>query len=133
VNTPSATHCHILIVDDEPLVRQTVQMVLELGGHSVAQADDGPHALAQFEPGKFDHVLTDYYMPSMTGGQLATAIKQRSPGQHVVMLTAYPEKVRTPGGPLKDVDLLIGKPFEIETLLGALAQCTPVPKPDSAI
>jgi CheY-like chemotaxis protein len=128
VNTRDSKQRHILVVDDEPLVRETLQMVLEMDGHHIAEADDGPQALAQFEPGKFDLVLTDYYMPLMTGGQLATAIKLRSPAQPVLMLTAYPEKVNTPTDPLHDVDLLMGKPFDIQDLRDAVNRCFPVAK-----
>ena len=131
--TRPGTHHHILVVDDEPLVRQAVHMVLELDGYEVAEADDGPQALAQFEPGKFDLVLTDYCMPVMTGNQLAAAIKQRSPRQPVAMLTAYPEKVRAQGQAASPVDLLIGKPFDIDALRDAVANCIPVPKLDGAV
>src|SRR5208283_3044388 len=70
---------HILVVDDEPLVRQTVQMLLEDDGYIVDEAGSGAEALALFEPGKFDMVFTDYFMPEMKGDQLAAAIKRRSP------------------------------------------------------
>jgi CheY-like chemotaxis protein len=119
---------YILVVDDEPNVRQVVHMMLKLDGHRVAEAEDGPQALAQFEPGKFDLVLTDYCMPRMTGDQLAAAIKKRSPEQPVVMLTACPEQVRALDHLLTAVDLLIGKPFGIENLREAVAMCSPVQK-----
>jgi CheY-like chemotaxis protein len=116
---------HILVVDDEPLVRQTVQMLLQGDGYVVDGAKSGAEALALFEPGKFDMVFTDYLMPEMKGDQLAAAIKSRSPKQPVVMLTAFPEKLQSSDCPLGGVDSFICKPFELETLRTAIARYAP--------
>src|SRR5438132_9134240 len=95
----------ILVVDDEPLVCETVMMLLEAEGHLVTRANSGREALSLFQPGKFDLVFTDFFMPSMTGEQFAVAIKSQSPAQPVVMLTAYPEKLQAYGRPPSAVDL----------------------------
>src|SRR2546428_11502092 len=118
---------HILVVDDEPLVCETVTMLLQLDGHFVDTASSGAQALELFQPGKFDLVITDFFMPSMTGDKLAAAIKMRAPSQAIVMLTAYPEKISRERPP-SVVDLLIGKPFEIEALRQAITKCAPVSK-----
>jgi two-component system capsular synthesis sensor histidine kinase RcsC len=117
---------HILVVDDEPLVRQTVQMLLEEDGYVVDEAESGPQALAMFEPGKFDMIFTDYFMPDMKGDQLAAAIKKRSPKQPVVMITAFPEKLTSSDCPLGGIDSFICKPFELETLRSAITRFAPV-------
>lgn len=116
---------HILVVDDEPLVRQTVQMLLEDDGYVVDEAESGPQALAMFEPGKFDMIFTDYFMPDMKGDQLAAAIKKRSPKQPVVMITAFPEKLQSYDCPLGGIDSFICKPFELETLRAAITRFAP--------
>ena len=116
---------HILVVDDEPLVCQTVQILLEPEGYVVDGAKSGAEALALFEPGKFDMVFTDYLMPEMKGDQLAAAIKRRAPKQPIVMLTAYPEKLQSSACPLGGVDSFICKPFEAETLRTAIARYAP--------
>ena len=107
---------HILVVDDEPLVRQSVQLLLQEDGYLVDEAGSGAEALALFKPGKFDMIFTDYLMPEMKGDQLAAAIKQRSPKQPVVMITAFPEKLQSSACPLGGVDSFICKPLELETL-----------------
>ena len=109
-------------MDDEPLVRQTVQMLLEDDGYVVQKAKSGAEALALFEPGKFDMVFTDYFMPEMKGDQLAAAIKKRSPNQPVVMITAFPEKLTSSECPPGGVDSFICKPFDLETLRTAITR-----------
>ena len=116
---------HILVVDDEPLVRQTVQMLLQDDGYVVDEAESGPQALAMFEPGKFAMIFTDYFMPDMKGDQLAAAIKKRSPKQPVVMITAFPEKLTCSDCPLGGIDSFICKPFEVETLRAAITRFAP--------
>src|SRR5205809_7329531 len=86
---PSFPKRRILVVDDEPFVCEAVKMMLAFDGHAVETACSGKEALALFENGKFDVVITDFAMPTMKGDELAAAIKARSPTQPVVMITAY--------------------------------------------
>jgi len=116
MNVRAGRQKHILVVDDEPTVCQSVQMLLQDYGYIVYGALNADDALALFEPGKFDMVFTDYFMPGMKGDQLAAAIKSRSPQQPVVMLTAFPEKLQCSECPLGGVDSIICKPFEFEAL-----------------
>jgi len=126
MNERTCPQRHILVVDDEPLVCQTVQMLLQDDGYVVEKAKSGAEALALFEPGKFDMIFTDYFMPEMKGDQLAAAIKKRSPKQPVVMITAFPEKLTSSDCPLGGIDSFICKPFEVETLRAAIARYAPV-------
>jgi CheY-like chemotaxis protein len=109
-------------VDDEPLIRQSVQMLLEEDGYIVEEAGSGPEALAMYAPGKFDMVFTDYCMPDMRGDQLAAAIKKQSPRQAIVMITAFPEKLTCSDVPLGGVDSFICKPFDVDALRTAIAR-----------
>jgi len=122
MNEHIARQRHILVVDDEPLVRSTVHMLLEDDGYIVEEAESGPQALAMFEPGKFDMVFTDYCMPDMRGDQLAAAIKRVSPQQAIVMITAFPEKLTCSNTPLGGVDSFICKPFEVDALRTAITR-----------
>ena len=115
----------ILVVDDEPLVRYTVQLLLGDEGYIVDEAGSAAQALALFKPGKFDMVFTDYFMPDMKGDQLAATIKMLAPKQPVVMLTAFPEKLQCSAYPLGGVDSIICKPFEIDTLRWAIGRFAP--------
>jgi CheY-like chemotaxis protein len=115
----------ILVVDDEHFVCEAVKMMLDFDGHIVQTASNGKEALALFDKGKFDLVITDFAMPEMKGDELAAAIKARSPKQPVVMITAYAEMLQSSGNPLKGVDFIISKPFLLENLREAIAKVTP--------
>ncbi len=122
MSAPVLTPRHVLVVDDEPLVCDAVRMLLAFDGHIVQTAHSARDALALFEPGKFDVVITDFEMPDMKGDELAGQIKARDPKQAVVMITAYSEMLRESGTPLGAVDFMIGKPFLLENLREALAK-----------
>ena len=114
----------ILVVDDEPFVCDAVKMMLNFDGHQVETAGNGKEALAKFEKGRFDLVITDFEMPAMKGDELAAAIKKISPKQPVVMVTAYAEMLQTSQGKMTGVDLIIGKPFLLDSLRQAIAKVT---------
>lgn len=119
----------ILVVDDESLVCHTVTILLRVDGHVVTTAASGEEALKIFEPGKFDLVVTDYAMPSMTGAELAATIKNRAPGQPVILLTAYAERLRKQPELLAHVDFVIEKPLSIESIRRAINTFALAPKP----
>src|SRR2546427_10816236 len=100
-------------------------MMLNFDGHVVETANCAQDALAMFDQGKFDLVITDFSMPNMKGDELAAAIKARAPNQPVVMITAYAEMLQSSGNPLKGVDFVISKPFLLENLREAIAKVTP--------
>jgi CheY-like chemotaxis protein len=113
--------CHILVVDDEPLVCEAVRMLLSLDHHVVQTAGNAEEALALFEKGRFDIVMTDLVMPDMKGDVLALKIKAQDPKQPVVMITAHAESL--PGMP-QGVDFLVSKPFFLANLREAVAMVT---------
>lgn len=114
----------ILVVDDEPFVCDAVKMMLTFDGHEVETASNGKEALALFEKGQYDLVITDFAMPNMKGDELAAAIKAKSPKQPVVMITAYAEMLQSSGNPLTGVDFVISKPFLLENLREAITKVT---------
>jgi len=113
---------HILVVDDEPLVSESIQMLLENDDYVVHQVESGYLALAMFAEGRYDMIFTDYCMPEMRGDKFAAAIKRMCPTQPIVMITAFPEKLQTSANALGGVDSFICKPFDANVLRTALTR-----------
>lgn len=117
---PAKPKLHILVVDDERLVRESVNMLLSYDGHQVETANDGEDALRKLAAENFDVVITDFEMPKMRGDSLAVAIKARWPEQPIILLSAYGEIFKAEGKQIPGVDLILSKPFLLETLRQAL-------------
>jgi putative two-component system response regulator len=124
MTAPGIPQRKILVVDDEPFVCDAVKMMLSFDGHLVETASNGKQALDLLQKSRFDLVITDYAMPSMKGDELAAQIKSQTPGQPVVMITAYAEMLQASGNALKGVDCIISKPFLLENLREAIAKVT---------
>ena len=107
--------CRILVVDDEPMVCESIRMLLAHDGHRVETAGTGEEALSRFDDAEFDLVLTDFFMPGMKGDELAAAIKNRAPNKPIILLTAFPPSHHVPA-----IDLVITKPFYLSTLREAI-------------
>jgi len=112
----------ILIVDDQPLVLQTLEMLLAFDGHRVETASDGESALKQFALQDFDIVFTDQVMPKMSGGVLATTIKKQSPQQIVVMVTGSAEPQEK--SEQAYIDFTLQKPFHLDELREIVQKAT---------
>jgi CheY-like chemotaxis protein len=109
----------ILLVDDQKSVRETISLVLRLDDHTVIEAEDGLAALGLFMRDHFDLVITDFEMPIMKGNELAARIKQHSPAQPILMITAYAERLADSDNP---VDGILDKPFHLQDLRQVLAE-----------
>jgi len=109
----------ILLADDQSSVRETINILLHLDGHTVVEAGNGVEALALFQRDHFDLVITDFEMPKMKGNELAAKIKQILPSQPILMVTAYAELLGDLGS---SVDAVLNKPFQIEDLRLAIAK-----------
>lgn len=115
----------ILVVDDEPDVRQSARMMLEFLGYEVEAAGSGEEALRMFREKEFGAVVTDYAMPGMKGDQLCALIKQINPDCPVLMITAYAEMLRASGNQLPGVMCVLPKPFLLDQLKSALERIWP--------
>ncbi len=80
---------HILVVEDEPEMRQVLADMLVRPGWEVTPAADGVEALELLAARRPDVVLTDLNMPRMDGMELLQRINEEYPGLPVVVLTAY--------------------------------------------
>jgi two-component system sensor histidine kinase ChiS len=109
----------VLVVDDDPAIRQYVGDILELEGHTVHSAADGHAALAAIEADRPDCVLLDIMMPGMSGHQVLAAVRKadRGPRLPVVMLTAAADEAQAWKAWDSGVDYFLPKPFDVDQLL----------------
>jgi signal transduction histidine kinase len=113
----------ILVVEDEPLVREVIGVYLSEDQHEVITANDGREGLQKFmSEGKFDVVLTDRAMPEMNGDELAAEIKKQCPDQPIVLLTGFGDLMVGAGEKPTGVDMIVSKPFTLTTLRGAISK-----------
>ena len=113
---PQETHPTVLVVDDEPVIRELVSMLLEDEGYTVRQAADGLDALQEVEADGIDLVLTDIKMPRLDGASLARQLCSREHAVPVVLMSAV-----FPAAELPDVPFL-RKPFAPDHLTHVIAE-----------
>jgi CheY-like chemotaxis protein len=79
---------HILVIDDDPLVRYSVRTILEGAGHEVTEADNGRSGLESFRATRYDAVITDIIMPDMEGIETIRAIRALDRQMPVLAMSA---------------------------------------------
>jgi CheY-like chemotaxis protein/two-component sensor histidine kinase len=114
----------ILVVDDQPVLRDLLGEMLTSDGHGVELACDGRSALEKFEAQTFDLVITDKAMPEMNGDQLAAAIKARSPKTPILMITGFGDGDRSVEHVSEFVDHILMKPASLADLRQAIEVVT---------
>lgn len=102
----------ILLVEDEPAIRQLMTVALERAGYRVVQARHGREALDRFDS-DVDLLLTDIRLPYLDGRQLIDELRARRQTLKVLAFSGYP------GHALEDVEFL-AKPFSNDELLDAV-------------
>ncbi len=120
----SGNAMRILVVEDEPLVREVISVYLSEDQHHVELAENGREGLEKFKEGTFDLVLTDRAMPEMNGDQLAAEIKKVKSNQPVILLTGFGDLMIGAGEQPEGVDLVVSKPFTLAALRHAMAKVT---------
>ena len=105
-----STHrLQILVVDDEPQVRQVVTAFLNAEGHVCETAAHALEGLHRFRERHFDMVIADKAMPGMSGDQMAVSIQQIAPSTPFVLLTGFGAFLS--GEELPGVDVIAAKPI----------------------
>ena len=107
----------ILVVEDEPSVREVIVSVLADLGYAYAEAGDAETALVLLESKRhFDLLVSDVGLPGLNGRQLAEIAMDRRPGLKVLFVTGYAEQAVVKNGFLGDNMQMITKPFVIDEL-----------------
>lgn len=111
---------HILVVDDNSSVRETMALVLATKRYEVSTAKDGLDALLQFKSGAPDLLLCDLEMPRMSGFELLSVVRRRFPKIVVVAMSGTYEGDSVPAGVMADAFYAKGR-NEPEKLLRIVA------------
>src|SRR5688572_11744260 len=82
----------VLVVDDEPSMRQMLSIALRRAGFDVTVVESGKHALAILESDGADVLVTDLRMPEMSGIELLEQSRRIDPSLSVIIMTAYGSK-----------------------------------------
>lgn len=116
----------VLLVEDEPAVRQIVTELLVEQGYTVLTAENGEDALRLLEveknSNKIDLMLTDIVMPRLTGTALADKVKSIYPKVKIVFMSGYADESLTKKGTLEPGQTFIQKPFTLEVLSRKIRQ-----------
>ena len=110
----------ILVVEDDPLVRDVVCEQLKEAKHQPVGSENGQEALEIFKTGNFDLVITDHSMPGMSGVELAATLKRINPAIPVILLTGYGDMLD--GAVAAYFDLAVSKPFTFNLLRESIAK-----------
>jgi PAS domain S-box-containing protein len=119
--TAAPRHRRLLLVDDDPIVREVIAEHMALAGYAVTAACSGDEALAMLDAGeRVDLVLTDLSMPGIDGLTLAREAQRRRPALPVILLTGFAADVVEvgPGAMPRTAFSLMRKPVKA----GALAE-----------
>jgi CheY-like chemotaxis protein len=128
-NPPSAAPAapagrpRVLIIDDDPLMLDTLRGLLGPAGYQVETAASGEEGIERYRREAFDCVVTDARMRGVSGLIVCRAIKDHDPVSHVVLLTGVehdPEELRAAG-----VDRVLMKPTRRANILEAVRRTAP--------
>jgi CheY-like chemotaxis protein len=111
---------HIIVVDDDSVLRGTILRILERGGHRVREAENGREGLRLVEDEVPDLVITDLLMPEKEGIETIMELRDRFPAVPIIAISG----AGGPGeeSPLVDAELFganasLSKPFTVPALL----------------
>lgn len=116
-------HEHILVVDDEAIIRKSISANLLAEGYQVSTAQNGEEAVAALKMGSFDLVVTDLVMPGLDGIELLKQTKSLAPSIPVLILTGQGDLDSAIKALRSGADDYILKPCDIDELLERISRC----------
>ena len=114
------TACDVLVIDDEPVVRDAVRRVLEANGLRVATANDAAAGLAHAGLAVCRLVLCDLMLPDRSGFEVLEEVARRRPGVPVVVITGYATADHAARAQQAGAAGFLAKPFEARELMDAV-------------
>jgi DNA-binding NtrC family response regulator len=131
MNSPQAAEnpstLHVLVVDDEPLIRWSLRHGLVRRGHQVTEAGDAAQALniLSRDPDRFDAVILDYRLPDRQDLSLLTEVRQLAPHATVWMMTAFGDGEMRAEALALGARGVIDKPFQVTTVVSIVESGRP--------
>lgn len=107
------TNAKLLIVEDDPQMRQGLSDILTEEGYKVSSVSSGKEAIENIKKNGFDVVVTDIVMPGMDGMEVLKEAKRLEPQIHVVMITAFATIENAVEAMKRGASDYIAKPFKI--------------------
>jgi len=112
---------HILIVEDEAVIRKAIRMACEKEGYEVIEAENGTEGLKQADSGHPDLILLDLMLPDISGFDVCREIRKSGSRIPIVILSAKTEEIDIVVGLEIGADDYITKPFRARELLARVA------------
>lgn len=119
----------VLIIDDDPLVLDSLAEILDNDNHAVGVAAGGAAGIEAFQAARrsgepFDIVITDLGMPSVDGHRVAAEIRGSCESTPIILLTGWGARLRAEGESPPGVSRVLGKPVRLFELRRALDELT---------
>jgi DNA-binding response OmpR family regulator len=107
----------ILIIDDDPIVRESHETALKANGYIVDVAMNGKEAVAKSKARLYNLALVDVRLPDMDGIELLTTMREAVPKMVKIIITGYPSMENAIDAVNRGADAYIVKPYAMEDLL----------------
>jgi len=120
---------HILVVDDEPCIREICTEVLIQQGYHVDTAGDGAAAWQALNSDSYDLLVTDHNMPKVSGVELLKKLRTSSMALPVILVTGMPPAAELERHPWLQIDAILLKPFTCHELLVTVKKVLHAPAP----
>ncbi|HWA24481.1 MAG TPA: response regulator transcription factor [Lacunisphaera sp.] len=116
----SSRQKQVLIVEDDPAIREALREAVTSDGHAATCAPDGGQAVRLFSPGRFDVVLLDLMLPVLSGYDVCRKIREQDRAVPILMLTAKGEEIDKVLGLELGADDYVTKPFGVREILARI-------------
>ncbi|CAN5689972.1 hypothetical protein BH11ACT8_BH11ACT8_04240 [soil metagenome] len=109
---------HVLVVDDDPDIRELLRLTIDMAGHVVTTASDGIHGLERLSQDRFDVVVLDGMMPRMSGLELLQRLRAGAclTQPFVMMISAHNDACAVRDALAAGADEYWAKPFSVVDL-----------------